>query len=299
MASTGVIVGRFQMAEIPAPLLVLIEQVMQRHDQVLIFLGSNPAPSDMNPLDWVLRAQMFQEMFDEDVAILEMPDLSDDRVWSQELDRRILAQRPAGKVTIYGTELGFTLRYSGSYPTEILECDTEEPLLPDPELLESMRDFRAGALYSTMRRFPTVYPTVDIAVLSPDQRRVLLARKEGESRHRFPGGFVDITDDNYEMAAIRELLEECGEDIEVGNLMYAGSCRIDDWRYTGAIDCVMTHLYVCILESGEPQANDDIKELAWFDTARLNPEQFVPEHQDLCRMLQGFLEEMAENEGLG
>ncbi len=295
-SGTGVIIGRFQVFELNDVHEKLISSVQANHAKVIVFLGSSPAPSLYNPLDWELRDLMFKERYHEALILEEMPDLPDDRIWSQELDRRILELRPEGQVTLYGTEEDFVTRYSGRYPTEILEANEEDfPKEPEMEALENMRDFRAGIIYANLRRFPTVYPTVDIAVFRKDETELLLARKDNETRFRLPGGFTDPDDDSYEEAALRELGEECGE-LTIDELTYLGSTRIDDWRYRGSIDSVMTHLYACELLEGEPVANDDIAELRWFEISRLNKDQFVPEHQVLWEILQEYLNSEEEDE---
>ncbi len=295
-SGTGVIIGRFQVFELNDVHEKLIGSVQVKHAKVMVFLGSSPAPSLFNPLDWELRDLMFKERYHEALILEEMPDLPDDRIWSQELDRRILELRPEGQVTLYGTEEDFVTRYSGRYPTEVLEANEEDfPKEPEMEALENMRDFRAGIIYANLRRFPTVYPTVDIAVFRKEETELLLARKDNETRFRLPGGFSDPEDDSYEEAALRELGEECGE-LTIDELTYLGSCRIDDWRYRGSMDSVMTHLYACELLEGEPIANDDIAELRWFEVSRLNKDLFVPEHQVLWEILQEYLSSEEEED---
>lgn len=270
----------------------LIEQVLEKHARVVVFLGSNPAPSDRNPLDWVFRWKMFEDRFKARFEVLEMPDLPDDRIWSQELDRRILELRPEGEVTVYGTQEDFVGRYSGRYTAEVWEARQEDfPEEMSSEEVNSHRDFRAGVLFGMLRRYPTVYPTVDVAVFRNEYEEVLLARKANETRYRFPGGFTDPSDESYEDAAMRELGEECGE-LTVDELTYLGSCRIDDWRYRGSSDSIMTHLYACVLSEGEPQPNDDIAELRWFDVNKLNEEMFVSEHRPLFGIMHEYLEEL-------
>ncbi len=288
---TGIIIGRFQVFELNEIHEKLIASVQDRHRQVVVFLSSNPAPSIHNPIDFELRALMLNDRYADDVRVEEMPDLPDDRIWSQELDRRILDLRPEGEVTLYGTREEFVQRYSGRYPANVLEAtEADFPENPHMEALENLRDFRAGIIYANMRRFPTVYPTVDIAVFRNDWRELLLARKENETRYRLPGGFTDPADESYEDAALRELGEECGE-LTIDEFTYIGSCRIDDWRYRGSWDSIMTHLYACELTDGEPQASDDIAELRWFEVDRLKEDAFVPEHRPLWELLQEFLEE--------
>ncbi len=288
---TGIIIGRFQVFELNDIHERLIASVLDRHERVVIFLGSNPAPSLYNPIDLELRVLMLNDRYGDDVQVEEMPDLPDDRIWSQELDRRILDLRLEGEVTLYGTEEDFVQRYSGRYLAKVLEAKEEDfPENPHMEALENLRDFRAGIIYANMRRFPTVYPTVDIAVFRNDGRELLLARKANETKYRLPGGFTDPTDESYEDAALRELGEECGE-ITIDELTYLGSCRIDDWRYRGSWDTIMTHLYACQLAEGDPEPSDDIAELRWFDVSRLSEDTFVPEHRPLWVMLREFLEE--------
>lgn len=290
-SGTGVIVGRFQVVELNALHKKMIGKVLRRHKKVAVFLGSNPAPSNLNPIDLMFRVDLFESHYKDKLEVFEMPDLPDDRIWSQELDRRILEMRPEGNVVLYGTMEGFLERYSGRYSAELLEASPDDI----PELIGmddewDIRSFRAGMLYAAMRRFPTVYPTVDVAVFRNEMSQVLLARKEHETRYRFPGGFSDPEDDSFEMAAMRELVEECG-DIVVDNLMYLGSLKVDDWRYRETADGIITHLYACSFVSGNPSPNDDIAEIKWFDVEKIKEELFVPEHKDLWNLLNDFLQE--------
>ncbi len=289
--STGIIVGRFQVFELNEVHQRLISDVQQRHSRVVAFLTSNPAPSDRNPLDWAFRWKMFDERYGETIEVLEMPDLPDDRIWSQELDRRILEQKIAGDVVLYGTSDEFVGRYSGRYRAEVMEAQEEDFAQQEGvEAAVHFRDFRAGMLYGVFSQFPTVYPTVDIAVFRPDHSELLLARKTNETKYRLPGGFTDPEDDSYEDAALRELGEECGN-ITIDELNYVGSARIDDWRYRGSRDSVMTHLYTCVFVEGEPEPNDDIAELRWFNVRKLSGDYFVPEHRVLWEILEEYLAE--------
>ena len=144
-SGTGIFIGRFQVFELNAVHEQLIGKVQKKHRHVLIFLGSNPAPSDRNPLDWQSRVQLFYEKYGEKIAVYEMPDLPDDRIWSQELDRRIMELRPEMPVILYGSQEGFVDCYSGRFQAEALDADEDE-FQEDviPEEMNNPRDFRAG-----------------------------------------------------------------------------------------------------------------------------------------------------------
>jgi bifunctional NMN adenylyltransferase/nudix hydrolase len=132
-----------------------------------------------------------------------------------------------------------------------------------------------------MNRYPTVFATVDVVIRKGE--KLLLGRKVHQSKFRFVGGFADpALDNSYEDAAKREAKEETG--IIVTGVKYLGSARIDDPRYRGTPDCIITHLFEAVEWSGEPVASDDIAELKWFDIMNLTQENFVDEHHVLWNL---------------
>jgi bifunctional NMN adenylyltransferase/nudix hydrolase len=130
-------------------------------------------------------------------------------------------------------------------------------------------------------RYPTVFATVDVVIRKDGQ--LLLGRKPHQQKFRFVGGFADpALDHSYEDAARREAKEETA--LEVPAVKYLGSTRIDDPRYRGTPDCIITHLFLAETFSGTPLASDDIAELRWFDEQALTASDFVDEHHVLWEL---------------
>ena len=97
---------------------------------------------------------------------------------------------------------------------------------------------------------------------------------------RFPGGFVDPTDDNLEYAAKRELGEEApGISVE-GDMNYLGSYLMDDWRYTDE-DKIMTALFHGEYTFGTTQAGDDLVFVGWFPLTQRTRDQVWKSHRVL------------------
>ncbi len=133
----------------------------------------------------------------------------------------------------------------------------------------------------TQVRFPTVFSTVD--VVFERNGKLLLGRKPNQQKFRFVGGFADpALDNSYEDSAKREAKEETG--LIVASVKYLGSTRIDDPRYRGTEDCIITHLFFAEEWSGEPVASDDIAELKWFEKSEISNETFVDEHHVLWNL---------------
>lgn len=134
---------------------------------------------------------------------------------------------------------------------------------------------------NTSLRYPTVFATVDVVI--ERDGKLLLGRKAHQEKFRFVGGFADpALDNSYEDAAKREAKEETG--LIVAEVKYLGSTRIDDPRYRGTEDCIITHLFLATEWEGEPIASDDIAELKWFVKNEISADTFVKEHHVLWDM---------------
>lgn len=283
----GVIIGRFQVAELHDAHVELIETVLSKHDKVIVLLGTTTAINTRkNPLDFITRKLMMEEAFpDKFSAILPLPDQRSDYVWSNQIHKKVREIFPSGDVTLYGSRDSFIPYYHGTFNT----CEFEPKSYVSATMTRGdvsrkalkSREFRSGVIYSVYSQYPTTFSTIDVAILRDNE--ILLGRKEHEDKWRLIGGFVDPTDESDIAACKREAREETG--LEIGDLKFVCSKKIKDWRYSNITDRgVMTRFYVAKYIFGAPEPNDDIVELKWFKTDVVKEESFnniVPEHKEL------------------
>ena len=291
-AEIGVIIGRFQIHQLHEAHKELISNVISNHRRVIVFLGVTPVlMTKKNPLDFPTRKAMIEEEFGNSLTVAAIPDFSDDDKWSKALDSRIREIHQIGDVLLYGGRDSFLGHYSGQFPTKELEQDTfvsgtEVRKNISKDILRSP-DFRAGVIYATYNRYPIVYSTIDAAIFNDEYTELLLAKKPNETLYRFVGGFVDPTDSNDGIAVKRECMEETG--LEVGDMKYLESFKVDDWRYRNSGDCIMTRLFTCKRLFGRVTPSDDISECKWFNVPELSLDVVVDEHKPLMNYLIEYL----------
>lgn len=288
--SLGVVVGRFQVAMLHAGHRHLIATAAAAHKRLLIVVGSSRGlPSARHPLSFAARAAMLERLYP-NAIVREQFDHPSDHAWSANLDRLVGAVAGNEPATLYGARDSFIPRYHGHYPTTVVvaldgHSGTSERAAMREHTGTSVA-WRQGVIHAMQNRLPQTYSTVDVAVLRPGQ--ILLAEKrQDEGRLRFIGGFLDATDVSDEAAARRELREEAGA-FEAADWRCLGSARIDDWRYRGTPDGIMTRLFVTTHVFGRPEAGDDIDALHWVsrDTFR---ERLIKSHAPLGGLLAQFL----------
>lgn len=285
----GVIIGRFQVHELHGAQRDLIDHVLGKHEKVVVLLGVSPLPvSTSNPLDFESRKQMILA-YAPDVTVLYVKDMPSDDIWSRKVDEMIDDIASAGQTAVlYGSRDSFIQHYTGKLPTQELMAEKvlSGTLVRKQIAKSSTRatpDFRAGVIWASQARFPTVFTTVDVAILDHNQKRLLLARKAHDKLYCFVGGFADPTSTSFEADAIREVREETT--LEIGDLRYLGSHQINDWRYRSEPDGIRTLFYAAAYVFGRPEPQDDIEELRWFDLEEDLSSKIVPYHRPLYTML--------------
>jgi bifunctional NMN adenylyltransferase/nudix hydrolase len=272
MKATGVIIARFQTPYLHDGHKYLIDEIRSKHNRVVVVLGVSPVKgSRRNPFDFYTRERLLKQYAPE-LMVLPLSDHPSDETWSKNIDTLLQNTFPSESFILYGSRDCFIPYYNGHLQVVALPEFGEHSATAirndnSDKVLDSV-DFRMGINYAFQNTYSKVYPTVDIAVLKEDDSQVLLGKKHNAPEWRFPGGFTDPADDNYESAARRELQEECG-DLEVNAMQYVGSAKIDDWRYRSEEDKIMTLFFKTQWVFGHAKANDDLKELGWVPVKEL------------------------------
>lgn len=297
MNNIGVIIARFQTPYLHEGHKALIETVQQQHNKTVIVLGISPVlGSRRNPLDFPTREKMIKKEYP-DMVVLPLSDHPLDTKWTQNLDTLLSSTFPGSTFTLYGSRDSFMTSYSGSKKVVPL---AENGPHNSTALREKFSDkvidseaFRSGIIYAYANTYVKVYPTVDIAVFRNDKTELLLGKKDIDNKWRLLGGFSDPTDDSYEMAAERELREECGA-IEITGMRYEKSFRVNDWRYKREADKIITTLFSTDFIAGNPKGSDDIADVDWFTLEKvekmLNTHEVAEEHYpQLQNLLEKYL----------
>lgn len=275
LKSLGVAVMRVQVDELHAGHRFLLDSMSAIHEKVLVVLGDTEARlSPADPLPAEARRALVQRSYP-DVTVTFIADQPSDVEWSKTLDMVVdmfqIACGTMGPSVLYGSRDSFLDHYHGKLPMTRLASPASASGTEVRAGIELEDDpaFRRGMIFASKYKYPTVFPTVDVAIMRDG--KVLLGRKQRDGgKWRFIGGFVAPSDTSMAQAALREAREETG--LEVGDPDYIGSCQIDDYRYpkTGS-DRIMTSFFSVRYLFGAAVAADDISEVEWFPAASLPP----------------------------
>jgi len=294
MGKVGVVIGRFQVDDLSNGHLDIFKRAMSENGKLLVILGNSHLINTIpDPLDYPVRCKMVQGKFPE-ACITFVRNRKDDADWSKDIDKIIHELYPTDTPTLYGGRDSFIPNYSGK--NRCIEVHSYNTI-SGSKIRETVGDevldevgFRKGIIYTTRNRFPRLHGTVDIVCVDTANQTIGLGKKPLEHEYRFAGGFVDIKDRSFEMAAKREFGEEF-PGLEVGNWQFICSCRVDDWRFGGVEESeyIMTSFFYCEKLWGATHGGDDISEVRWFkiDDLRSNRVPLIDCHEILG---QKFLE---------
>jgi len=267
MKITGVIIARFQTPYLHKGHFDLINFVKEKHNKVIVVLGVSPVKaSRKNPLDFYTREKMIKNEFS-DIIVLPLLDSANDNTWSLNLDLLLSSTFQNEKFILYGSRDSFIPFYAGRNEVQEIpqtgDHNGTELRNQISDKVIGSEDFRSGIIYAYYNKYPTTYTTVDIVVFKAEYITILLGKRNAEGKWRLPGGFVEPKDSSLEAAAVRELHEECGM-IEIGDLKYETSLKVDDWRYKNEVDKIITTIFSCKAIFGQPRAGDDLDQVEWF-----------------------------------
>jgi bifunctional NMN adenylyltransferase/nudix hydrolase len=292
----GVVIGRFQLDNLTEAHKLLLAKVSSKHPRVVVFIGVRAGCSTSNdPLDYATREKMIRAEVP-NAIISPLRDEKYDEDWSRNLDNKILeitGSIPAD-ITLYGGRDSFATSYLGRFSVKELELEVPIEISASKvrafitDNVMSSSDFRAGAIYALQQNFPKVYTTVDIAPIHGDE--ILLGKKKMDRGWRFPGGFVEVQseDSSLEENAKRELQEETA--LSVSSIHYITSHVINDWRYKGSPDNIMTTFFLAHTTDLAARASDDLDSVKWFKLADVNEDMFEGEHAQLWKALKSYLD---------
>ena len=267
MKTIGVIIARFQSPYLHEGHKALVDSVRTTHNKTVVVLGVSPVRgSRKNPLDYHTRETMIKKIFS-DVMVLPLSDHPEDAKWSQNLDELLANAFPGSMFTLYGSRDSFISCYSGQFElVELPKTGFHSATLIRDQISDKVLDsdeFRTGVIYAYSNMYVKVWATVDVAMFRKNKSEMLLGKKTIDNKWRLLGGFSDVTDESYEETARRELTEECGL-VEITEMKYEKSFRVQDWRYKSEEDKIITCLFSTDFINGDPKGQDDIAEVKWF-----------------------------------
>ncbi len=313
----GVIIGRFQVADLTRGHDELLNRVARKHDKVVVLLGTSAKLSTKeNPLGYESREQLLRVHWAETIGkntnkkliIAPLPNRATDNLWSKQID--VLLENLLGPMvprTLYGGRDSCLSHYQGRQTCGDLrsdeEIELEKPFEEDGSATEQRKELfesppmteegRAGAIWAMGNQWPRLDPCVDMAVTYEAYGTTYLlmgVKHSGVGKYCFPGGHVDRTDESAEVAAYREIKEETGL-VNLDPWTYVCQVPVNDWRNTPTCQTWTTlfHVKIDADQYSAAVADDDLDEVHWVDIREVRNEEISPTHLPLFNALMRHL----------
>ncbi len=269
----GVVIGRFQVPELHPGHDHLLGHVAGVSDKLVVFIGVSPIDGESAEfaLTYSQRQSVFARSKYKDAITLPLFDMPSSKDWSLQIDALLMQLYPREHVTLYGGRDSFAQEYSGAFPVTTVPVNHALSIIQGRDIRESLieessEEFLRGQIRALQRLFPTAYHTVDVAALN-DKEELLLIQRKDNNEWGMVGGFVDPTDDSAEHAAVRELSEETGLGFASGarsSMQYVGSHRINDWRFRGSRNKIISSFFLCRpMTTGVRPNYDEVQDYKW------------------------------------
>lgn len=297
----GVVVGRFQVAELTAGHISLLNKAND-HGKMCVVIGvTSQAVTQDDPLDYPSREQMIREIYPE-AQVLPIHDQPLNALWVQNLNDAVGSIYQFSELTFYhGRDSGFAKVYKGKH--KVQEVDPVEGVSGTRSREDiagttvGSRAWRAGAIHAAYNQYARINLCVDIGVTrsrgnpedpnGPDILELLVGSRVNEGgAFRLPGGHVDGTDPDTSFAAQRELTEETG--LEVSHLSLVGGYRVKSWRASKNVT-YFTNLYHAQYGFGAAKGADDLDKVQWLPFSRIDKVAWADDHLMLATMIKEYV----------
>ena len=333
MKTVGVFFVPFQVVSLPEQHRVVLENLFKNFNSVVIALKvRRVTPTKNAPLDFATREEMIRAYLgpkSKSVYVVPVVDKKypEDQVTA--LDNAVAAVFSEGRKTYLFTDSDFGELYKqhggrmtispGTTQKFLLYEEYDRLGVVNASLSPSSEEFRRGLVFGLNSQFPISWPTIDMAirrVVTVDREappheevRYLFGKKPGEKNWRFPGGFKDREDPNFEAAVWREGGEEVLKKkpgtqtpiVEPSTVFtfprYITSRNVGDWRYRGEKDGITTLFYQVTFTGTEDQimAGDDLCDAAWLTLPEVRKQGIEGEHIYLLDALDDFEKTASQN----
>ena len=118
----GVIISRMQVPYLTESHINLIKSIQARHQTLIVLLGVTDVISIKNPFSFIFRKQMLTPLLRDTDSIIPLPDIEDNKLWVENVDR-IISSLTTDNAILYGGRDSFIPYYrkdGGKYTTQEL-----------------------------------------------------------------------------------------------------------------------------------------------------------------------------------